>query len=55
MSAGATSSRSLNASRSCCTMTTAIAEVKPVATGYGMNLIAVPQRASPRPMSRTPP
>ena len=33
---------------------TAIPLVKPVTTGYGMNLIAPPNRARPSPMSRKP-
>ena len=33
---------------------TAIPLVKPVTTGYGMNLIAPPNRARPRAISRTP-
>ena len=33
---------------------TAMPLVKPVTTGYGMNLIAAPKRARPRITSRTP-
>lgn len=35
-------------------MITAIPEVNPVMTGYGMNLISAPRRASPRRMRITP-
>ncbi len=35
-------------------MMTAIPLVKPVTTGYGMNLIAAPKRARPRIISSTP-
>ena len=35
-------------------MTVAIPVVKPVVTGYGMNLIRVPSRNAPMAMRRTP-
>ena len=48
-------SRSPSTSRSCwTTMITAMPEVKPVTTGKGMNLIAAPSRARPKPIRSTP-
>lgn len=54
-SGGADGKRRPSPSRSCCTMRiVAMALVKPVTTGKGMNLMAPPARARPRPIRNSP-